>query len=201
MGAKTSFFGTASAMGTTIALLASGCAMLGPQVEKETYVTDDGAIVVESVQLTAIVRSIDERNRTLTIDPKWGAERTVKVPDEMVNFDQIRVGDEIEADIIEEVAVVLLHGGAPESIGGLDAVALAPVGSKPGIAVVSSRELTADVIAIDAHAHRVTLEFIDGSTESFKVGKHIDLSEVSLNDSVRVRVTEAIAIDFHKKRK
>ena len=42
------------------------------------------------------------------------------------------------------------------------------------------------------------LVFIDGSTESFKVGKNIDLSQVSLNDSVRVVVTEAIAIDFYK---
>jgi hypothetical protein len=203
MGIEKSVFRKTSAIGvaTAIALLASACSLLGPQVNTETYVTDDGAIVVQSVKLTATVTSIDSRKRTVTIDPKYGDKRTVKVPDEMVNFNQIRVGDEVEADIVEETAVSLIRGGAAESAGALDAVALAPVGAKPALTAVSSRELTADVIAIDAHSHSVTLEFIDGSTESFKVGKHIDLSEVSLNDSVRVQVTDAIAIDFHKKQK
>lgn len=45
----------------------------------------------------------------------------------------------------------------------------------------------------------MTLEFVDGSVESFKVGKHIDLSKVSLDDSVRVQVSEAVAIAFEKK--
>jgi hypothetical protein len=183
-----------------VALLSSACALLGPKVETKTYTTDDGAIVVESLKLTATVKAIDRRSRTLTLDPKYGDERTVKAPPEMANFDQISVGDEVEADIIEEIAVSLVPGGAPESAGALDGVALAPVGDKPAVAVVSSRELTADVVAIDAHSHKVTLEFIDGSVETVKVGKHIDLSKISLDDSVRIQVTDAIAIDFHKKR-
>ena len=119
--------------------------------------------MVESVRLTATVKAIDARNRTLTIDPKYGDEQTVKAPPEMINFDQISVGDEIALEIVEEIAVRLIHGGAAESAGALEGIALAPVGTKPAIAVVSSRELTADVIAIDAHSHAVTLEFIDGS--------------------------------------
>ena len=41
--------------------------------------------------------------------------------------------------------------------------------------------------------------FIDGSTSAVKVGKHIDLSQVSLYDSVRVQVTDAVAITISKK--
>jgi hypothetical protein len=182
-----------------ITILLSACSLLGPKVKTQEYVTDDGVILVESVKLTATVKAIDQRNRTLTLDRKFARDQKVKASAEMANFDQIRVGDELEAEIIEETAVSLVPGGAPESAGALEGVALAPVGDKPALGVVSSRELTADIVAIDSHSHKVTLEFIDGSTESFKVGKHIDLSTVSLHDSVRIVVTDAIAIEFHKK--
>ncbi len=184
---------------TTVALLLGACSLLGPRTQTEVYETKDGAIVVESVKLTATVTAIDERNRTLTLDPRYGDEQVFKAPPEMVNFNQVRVGDEVQAEIIEEFAVSLVPGGAPESVGALDAVALAPLGGRPAMSVAVAREVTADVIAIDAHSHRLTLEFVDGTVQSFKVGKHIDLSEVSLGDSVRIVIVDAIAIDFQKK--
>jgi len=183
----------------SLVLFTGACALMGPRVETKIYETADGAIVVESLRLEATVKAIDERARTVTIDPKYGDVRTVKVSPDMVNFSQIRVGDEVHVELIEELAVSLLAGGAPESVGRADLVALAPVGEKPAIAVASSREVTADVIAIDAHAHRVTLEFIDGSTQSVKVGKHIDLSKISLDDSVRIVITDAVMISVESK--
>jgi hypothetical protein len=180
-------------------LLLTACGMLGPKVDVMSYETADGAVVVETVKVSATVMAINERERTLTLDPKYGKTQTLKVSRDMSNFNEIRVGDLVHAELVEATAVSLLSGGSAESIGELDAVALAPVGAKPGIAIVSSREVTADIVAIDMHAHKVTLEFIDGSTESVKVGKHIDLSQVSLDDSVRIQVTEAVAITISKK--
>jgi len=183
---------------SSLVLLASACGFMGPKVETETYTTPDGAIVVESVELTATVKAVDGRARTLTLDPKYGDEQTFEVGPEAKNFDQIRVGDELHVELVEELAVSLIPGGADESVGALDAVAYAPVGEKPAIAAVSTRSVTADIVAIDSHDHRVTLEFIDGSVASVKVGKHIDLSKVSLNDSVRIQIAEAVLIDFSK---
>jgi hypothetical protein len=177
----------------------SGCALFGPNVETRSYETADGAVIVDTVKLSAIVKAINERERTLTLDPKHGETQTVKASPDMVNFNQIRVGDEVHVELIEALAVSLISGGAAESVGELDAVALAPVGAKPGVAIVSSREVTADIIGIDLHAHRVTLEFIDGSTQSVKVGKHIDLTKVALDDSVRIQITEALAITITAK--
>jgi hypothetical protein len=178
-----------------------GCALFVPNVDTETYERPDGTIVVESLQLTATVTAVNERARTVTIDPKWGKQRTIKASSGMTNFEQIQVGDKVHADVIEEFAVSLIPGGSPESVGELDAVALAPAGEKPAIGAVSSREVTADIIAIDAHAHSITLELIDGTTQSIKVGKHIDLTQFGLGDSVRVQVTDAVFIDFEKVRK
>jgi hypothetical protein len=182
-----------------LVLVVSGCALFGPRVDSEYYERPDGTIVVESIQLTATVTAIDERARTITVDPKWSQRQTVKVGPEMANFEQIQVGDELHVELIEELAVSLIHGGSPESVGELDVVALAPKGEKPAIDAVTSEEVTADIIAIDAHAHRITIELIDGTTQSIKVGKHIDLSQFGLGDSVRVQVTETVLIDFMKK--
>ena len=189
----------AALIALSLVSFASACALLGPTVETASYETSDGAIVVEAVELVATVTAIDGRARTLTIDPKYGEEQVVKVGPEMANFNQIRVGDQVHAELIEEIAVALIPGGVAESVGELDAVALAPLGDKPAITVASSREVTADIIAIDAHAHSVTLELIDGSTYSVKVGKHIDLTTIALGDSVLIQITDAVLIAVEKK--
>jgi hypothetical protein len=183
---------SAISVASLFVLVVSGCGLFGPRVETTEYETADGAVSVETVKCSAIVKAIDERKRTL--DPKYGRQQVVQAGSDMANFSQIRVGDEVQAELIEALAVSLIPGGSAESVGELDAVALAPVGAKPGAVVVSSREVTADIIGIDLHAHRVTLEFVDGSTDSVKVGKHIDLTKVSLNDSVRIQITDAVAI-------
>jgi hypothetical protein len=69
------------------------------------------------------------------------------------------------------------------------------MGSRPGWSTRSTRS------AADAHAHRITLELIDGTTQSIKVAKHIDLTQFGLGDSVRIQVTDAVFIDFEKARK
>ena len=44
----------------------------------------------------------------------------------------------------------------------------------------------------------VTLEFLDGHTQEIAVGKKRDLSKVGLGDSVRIQLTEAVAIEVVK---
>jgi hypothetical protein len=180
-------------------MIASGCSgLFGPAVDVQSYETEDGSIVVETTEQVVKVSAVDERTRTLTLDPRWAKSYDVQVSDDVEDFSQIQVGDELHVELVEALAVSLVPGGAPASVGEAAAVGLAPVGEKPAMVVGASEELTADVVAIDAHSHRLTLRFLDGTTQSFKVAKHIDLSKVSLRDSVRIRVSEAVMIDFRK---
>ena len=176
------------------ALLLTGCSLFGPKGETETYETANGAIVVQSIELVASVEGIDARKRELTLNPRHGRTRVVKVGEQAVNFDQIQVGDEVHVELVEATAVELVPGGVPESFGELAAVGLAPVGDKPALKAVDTRALTATIVGIDGPDHELTLEFVDGSTDTFKVSKKIDLSEVTLGDSVGILVTDAIAI-------
>lgn len=134
---KTMGLTRATAASALIAFLAGGCALFGPKTDVASYQTDDGAIVVETTKLTATVTAVDQRNRTVTLDPKYGAKQVLKASPDMSNFNQFRVGDVVRAEIIEEMAVSLISGGAAESAGALDGVSLAPLGEKPAITVVS----------------------------------------------------------------
>ncbi len=171
----------------------TACA-LGPHVETRVYETSTGAVVVQSVEWVATVQSIDGVKREVTLKPKHGDAQVFKASDEAVNFDQVQVGDEVHAEVVEEMAVTLIPGGEPSSVGEAELVALAPEGEKPSVVMVETEEITAEIVGIDAHSHQVTLQFVDGTTEAIKVGKHIDLSTVALGDSVRIQVTEAVVI-------
>lgn len=180
------------------AVVLFGACQTGPKTEVQAYETEDGAVVVETTKLEAKVVAVNSRERTLTLKPKYRDEVTFKADERVANFDQIQVGDEVHAEVIEEIAISLIPGGAATSVGEAAGVALAPLGAKPGIVMVDSVEVTAEIIAIDAHEHTVTLEFLDGSTKTVQVGKHRDLTRVKLGDSVRIVITEGVAIRVEK---
>lgn len=169
----------------------------GPKVETTIERTPDGLLQVQTVRMQATVLAIDATKRTVRVQPKRrGTDPiTLKVGPGAVNFNNVRVGDEVHATYVEETAITLVRGGALPSVGAGAAVQLAPVGAKPGMIIADSREATATIVAIDGHEHTVTLEFLDGGVREINVAKDRDLSEVSLGDSVRVQLTEAVAIE------
>jgi hypothetical protein len=179
-----------------ILALTSACA--GPDVQ--VYEKPDGTIIVESMEIKATVEAVDARARTVTLKRRFHEAKTFKAGKNFANFDQIQVGDEVHAVVIEEFAVVLVPGGAPAMVEAAAAVALAPDGSKPAVVMVETVAVTAEITAIDSHGHHVTIEFPDGSVQTVKVGKHIDLTKVALGDSVLIQITEAVAIEVVKPR-
>ena len=183
-------------LGVVILSLAAACA--GPTVK--VYEKPDGTIIVESMEIKATVTAIDARARTVTLKRKFHRAKTFKAGKNVVNFKQIQVGDEVHVVVVEEFAVSLIRGGAPPMVGEAAAVALAPEGSKPGLVMADSVVVTAEITAIDAHTRQVTIEFPDGSGKTVKVGKHIDLTQVALGDSVSIQITEAVAIEVAKPR-
>ena len=71
---------------------------------------------------------------------------------------------------------------------------LAPQGAKPGVVMTDTVEVTAEIVSLDRKKRRVTFEFVDGSAQTVKIARDLDLTQVQVGDSVRVQVTEAVAI-------
>jgi hypothetical protein len=189
-----------SAVVLFVALLSSlaiGC-QSGPKVTTTVERGPDGVVMVQTVEMRATVEAIDATNRTLRLKPRRGESRTIKVGTWDDNFKNTKVGDEVHAVFVEETAISLVRGGAADSVGAVQAVKLAPVGGKSGVLIAGSVEVTGTIVAIDGHDHTLTIEFADGRVREIDVAKDRDLSEVALGDSVRVVLTEAVAVSVVK---
>ncbi|MGH8767511.1 MAG: hypothetical protein ACREVT_04925 [Burkholderiales bacterium] len=176
----------------------TSCATKMEGVEETTVIeTADGAVVVDTFTTTATVTGIDTAKRKVTLVSPSGSKSIYKAGPEVVNFAQIRVGDQVKATVTEEVAIFIGSGAPPSAVAGAG-VALAPVGAKPGGVFVETSQVTVKVAAVDAKNHKVTFQLPDGTTKKVKVGKKVDLSTVRPGDNVTMQVSEGLAITVEK---
>jgi hypothetical protein len=157
-----------------------------------------GGGVVATYELKASVAAIDKASRKVTLVDAAGIKKTVKAGPEVINFDQIRVGDQLKITATEELVVYVAGAGETSSDGGAQLVALSPKGAKPGAIMAETTRVTAKVTAINGEQHRATLQFEDGTTRVVAVRPDVDLSKQKVGDSVVIRITDALAIQVAK---
>jgi hypothetical protein len=157
-----------------------------------------GGVVVETYKTTATVTGLDAANRKVTLVTPNGKKLTYTAGPEVINFDQIRIGDQLKTTAVEEVVAYLRKNGEPPSDGEAAMVALAPKGAKPGGVLAATVEVTAKVKSIDHKKHKATLQFPDGTTKTIKVRQDVDLTKRSVGEDVVIRATEALAISVEK---
>jgi Cu/Ag efflux protein CusF len=175
-------------------LLMFACLKASAQTDEGTAAAQ-GAIEADVAKATFTVTAIDATKRTVTLKSDDGTTRTVKCSKDVVNFPQIKVGDNVTVAILESIAVAVRPKGAPPSAGEGAAVALAPVGAKPGGIMARTTKISAKVQAVDAAAHTVTVKGPLGKERTFKVNPKVDLSALKTGDDIVLRVTDALAID------
>jgi Cu/Ag efflux protein CusF len=122
----------------------------------------------------------------------------VKAAPEAVNFDQVRLGDQVNATVTQKIVAQLAKENIASGDGAAAVAAPAPEGDQPGRLVAENTRVTGKVIAIDAERRTATLRFEDGSTETFPVRDDVDLSRRKVGEQVVFRVTEMIAIWVEK---
>ena len=108
-----------------------------------------GGVVVDAVSETATVQSVNASDRTVVLRHPGGVLTTYECGPEVLNFDQIKVGDQVTAQVAEAVAIVLVKGGMPPSAGTASVVVRAPLGAKPGGKIVDTVSFTAKVMSVD----------------------------------------------------
>ena len=190
---------TCAAVACVSAALFTTTACSSPRgTEKSTVIeTADGTMAVDTFRTTATVTGIDAARRQLTLVTPDGHKANYKIGPGVRNFNQIRIGDQVNAVLTEEVAVALGQGGRPLGTSGIG-VAEAPEGSKPAGVIVDTSEMTAKVTSIDARRHKVTFELPDGTTKTVRVGRKIDLSGLRPGETVSMQVTEGLALSVQK---
>lgn len=153
-----------------------------------------GGVVVDVASSFATVQSVTASNRTVVLRRPNGNLISYECGPEVVNFDQIRVGDRVTAEVVDAVAIVLVQGGIPPSAGAASVVVRAPLGEKPAAKIVDTVGFTAKVMSVDKMNREVTLLMVNGKTQTVKVGPDIKLSHVKPGNDVGVRLTRSFMI-------
>ena len=157
-----------------------------------------GMVTSDTTTMTATVQAVDPDNRTVTLRRPDGTTSTYQVGPEAVNFDQIKVGDQVKATYVESLAVSVRKADEPPSVAESQSITRAPKGAMPAGVIVNTTELTARVTAIDPTNRTVTLVGPAGNTRTLKVGPDVDLTKVQPGDNVVVRYTEELKIQVER---
>jgi len=158
-------------------------------------------IEAELIEIEATVTELNKTNRSVTLMGPKGNSITLNAGDEVRNFDQLEVGDKVDAEYFQSVAIFVAKAdGASPQMNSQVGVELAPLGGKPGITEVAAIEAQASIVAIDRENRMVTLKGPEGNTETHKVlDESIDLSQVDVGDQVVVQATQSIVVTVKPK--
>lgn len=131
----------------------------------ESSVPGGGREQSRLTHLTATITAIDRSDRSVSLKSEEGRETTINVPSDAKVFDTLKVGQKVDIDYYESLAV-----------------SLAPSGSKPGVSErhgrsvdmgggVRGREVmvTAEVVSVDASANSVTFKGPKGNLRTVHV--------------------------------
>jgi len=152
------------------------------------------AAAVETMKMTATITAIDKATRDVTLKGPQGNEVVVTAGPEVKNFDQLKVGDQVNLNYIEALTLELKKGGGmvvqrTEKAG----AGAAKPGEKPGAAAGRQVTVVADVVAVDSAKQVVTLKGPQ-RTVDLKIRDPEQFKRVAKGDQVEATYTQAVAI-------
>ncbi len=165
-----------------LAVLAMGICMFsqGAQAQAPAKDTPAGAAMLVATE-SATVEAVDATKRTVTLKMPDGAMATVRLGNQVVNFDQIQVGDQVHATVLDRMVVFVGKPGSPSESDGL-MIARAPKGAKPGVIIAETTTVNAKIKEVDLKRRTVTLQGVEGNQATFKVAPDVDISSVKYGD-------------------
>ncbi|MFZ0826615.1 MAG: hypothetical protein WAO02_04255 [Verrucomicrobiia bacterium] len=158
----------------------------------------EGQVVVNTVIQTNTVVSIDAAQRRIELKHADGKITSYKCGPQVANFDQIKVGDQVKATVVDEVALFIKPASQMQSITATAVAVGARLGAKPGVVSLDTLNFTAKVLSINPWLHQVTLQTADGQTKPVQVGEFVNLADFNVGDQVVVRLTQALAVLVEK---
>ena len=156
-----------------------------------------GGTLVETHKAVATVTGIDPASREVTMVTPEGKKSKVSVDPSVRNFNQIQMGDQVNATVTKTVTIRLLEPGET-AFGQSTNVTVAPEGAKPSAVRTETTQGTARIEVLDAKKRKVTLRYPDGDSETYDVRKDVDMSKAHVGQDVLISSTEAKAIRVEK---
>ena len=150
--------------------------------------------VAETVKVTATITAIDKATRDITLKGPKGNEVTLTAGPDVKNFDQLKVGDQVNVQYVEALTLELKKGGGM-AVARTDSAGVA--GAKPGDkpAGVVGRQVTivADVVDVNPAKQSITLKG-PNRTVDLVVADPAQFKLIAKGDQVEAKYTQALAI-------
>ena len=156
-----------------------------------------GVVAVEVTEWTATVKSVDYAKKTVVLE-RDGKTATVDAS-YAKRLDEIKPGDVVKVAHIEELAIYVRKAEPGPMASEARTVELAPKTQGPGGIMTETKQVVANVEAIDYTQRTITLQRPDGSVKTFKVSDAVEkFDQIKKGDQVVLEYTEAIAISVEK---
>lgn len=152
------------------------------------------AVAAEKVQASVVVTAIDKATRKLTLKDASGKVFDLTAGDEVKNFAQIKVGDEVVVEFVRALSLELKKGGGIRERRDAAATAVAKPGEKPAAAAGRRVSGVADVIDVNEAAKTITLKGAKGNVVELNVKNPDQFKVVKKGDQVEFEYVEAVAV-------
>ena len=150
--------------------------------------------VAQTVNITATITAIDKATRDVTLKGPQGNEVTITAGPEVKNFDNMKVGDQVNAKYVEALTLELKKGGGMAvARTEKEGVAGAKPGEKPAGAAGRQVTIVADVVDVNPAKQSITLKGPQRTVEMV-VPDPAQFNLVKKGDQVEAKYTQALAI-------
>jgi hypothetical protein len=157
-----------------------------------------GGTWVESYRVPVTVAAVDPSSRKVTLVASDHSRNTFTAGPDFNGFDQLQVGDQIQAAVARELVVFLRQHGLPPSADTSVAKSLVQEGDQPGVLKTDTVEKTAKVTAISPYRGEATLQFADGTTHNITVRRDVNLWNAKVGEEVVIRTRSAVVLNLEK---
>jgi hypothetical protein len=190
-----------SAASAAALLLLVSCAS-NPEDEKNTSTAFrqgvPGGTWIESYKVPVTVAAIDPATRKITLVASDKSQNTFTAGPDFKGFDQLRVGDQVEAAVARELVVFLRQNGPPPEADTSVAKELSKEGEPSGVLKSKTVEKSAKVTAINPNQGQATLQFADGTTRNITVRNDVNLWNFKVGAEVVIRTRSAAVLNLEK---
>lgn len=156
------------------------------------------------VTVTATVEAIDYTSREVVLKGPLGNKVTFTVDSRVKRFNEVKVGDCVQADYYVSLAAELREPTAQEKetpIVLLDAAGKAPPGTSPAAGGLRRFKVVTTVEGLDRPTQTITVKGPRGNYLTARVADPSKLTRMRIGDNIVVTYTEAVAISLEKAEK
>ena len=157
-----------------------------------------GGTWLESYRIPVTVAAIDPASRKLTLTASDSSQNTFTAGPDLKGFDQLRVGDQVQAAVARELVVFMRQHGRPPEADTSAAKGLIKEGEQSGLLKADTVEKTARVTAINREQGEATLQFADGTTRNITVRRDVNLWRFNPGEEVVIRTRSAVLLNLEK---